>query len=52
MKWIKMDDDGNAVLKERSQRAVHLQMQPMQKVLHLGRRVSRLLMIKYFALEV
>ena len=47
MKWIKMDDDGNALLKESSQRAVLLQLQPMQKVLHLGRRVLRLLMIKY-----
>ena len=49
MKWIKMDDDESALLKsERSQRAVHLQLLPMQKVLHLGRRVPRLLMIKYF----
>ena len=37
MKWIKMDDAGSALLKsERSQRAVQLQLQPMQKVLHLG----------------
>ena len=53
MKWIKMDDAGSALLKsERSQRAVQLQLQPMQKVLHLGWGVPRLLMIKYFDLEV